>query len=154
MAGRRIWGVGPSGPQLHSLGWVPGIPPSFHRGSAAGQRQAEHPPLFKNAHSGVPAEAKRKVLGCSFDPPPGIVDLRIQCGHGLGHNCGLDLILGLGTPSAAGRPRKKKKKKPTPSLATTDWLEGRFVTPPVSRFRLESWNWSKCSRPVVVGVGR
>lgn len=48
----------------------------------------------------------------------------------------------------------KKKKKPTPSLATTDWLEGRFVTPPVSRFRLESWNWSKCSRPVVVGVGR
>uniref|UniRef100_A0A4X1TJS2 TBC/LysM-associated domain containing 2 n=1 Tax=Sus scrofa TaxID=9823 RepID=A0A4X1TJS2_PIG len=102
-------GVGPSGPQLHSLGWVPGIPPSFHRGSAAGQRQAEHPPLFKNAHSGVPAEAKRKVLGCSFDPPPGIVDLRIQCGHGLGHNCGLDLILGLGTPSAAGRPRKKKK---------------------------------------------
>ena len=30
--------------------------------------------------------------------------------RGLGHNCGLDLIPGLGTPFATGQPQKKKKK--------------------------------------------
>ena len=32
------------------------------------------------------------------------------CSWGLGCNCGLDLIPGLGSPYAAGRPKKKKKK--------------------------------------------
>jgi len=40
-------------------------------------------------------------------------ELRIQhgCSCGVGHNFGLHLIPGLGTPCAAGRPKHEKNKK-------------------------------------------
>ena len=51
--------------------------------------------------------------GCRFDPWLAQWVKRIQhyCICGMGHNCGLDLIPGLGIPYAAGWPKKKKKKR-------------------------------------------
>ena len=50
--------------------------------------------------------------------------LRIQCLTGVGHNCGLDLITGLGTPYALGWPKKKKQTNKTnfQSLVILDWM--------------------------------
>ena len=68
--------------------------------------------------TGAPAVEQRvrrllwRDLGCRFNhrPSSGLKILRCHC-CSIGHNCGLNLIPGLGTPSAMGQPKKKKKKK-------------------------------------------
>ena len=63
-------------------------------------------PLWRNGTGSVLG-----ALGHKARCPARHSGSRTWCGHGcsLGHNCSWDLILGPGTPCAAGRPQKKKK---------------------------------------------
>ena len=54
-------------------------------------------------HNGI--DSHLGALGHRFYPWP---QHCYTCG--LGHNCGLDQIPGLGTPYSAGQPKRKKKK--------------------------------------------
>ena len=70
---------------------------------------------YQDCHQGVPAGVQwdMQLWDAGWFPQPGHGGLRIQhcCSCDIGHNCGSDLIPGLGTPYAMEWPKKKKKKK-------------------------------------------
>ena len=71
-------------------------------------------PLWHNEIVGILG-----VLGCKFDAPAWHSGLGIGCCHrcSLGHDSGLDLIPGLGTPNATERAKTtNNNKKPVVHL--------------------------------------
>ena len=106
------------------------------------------------------------VLGQRFDSQPRHSGLRIQhCSScDLGHNCGSDLIPGLGIPYASGRPKVKGlKKKSIPKENTKCHARGftlqrralTYLDLQSGKFRVDHGQVSSlCGRGICQGLWR